>query len=173
MTIFAFHIPTAEKFHNVCEGWMEPLRHCLYTHWPQRFKDLSFKTWVEELTPAETAELASVFDHRADQPWTDGLIAKIARGTAQYTNGCFFKLESRSPKDNYWGEKTGFRACSWHDVKQLIYSERLLDDLVRYSGLESEPLRLLFREWHPMENSAEFRCFVRKRRLAGTYPFTP
>jgi len=128
---------------------------------------LSFKTWVEELTPVETAELASIFNEQTDQPWSDGLIAKIARGTAQHTNGCFFKIESRSPKDNYWGEKTGFRACSWHDVKRLIYSERMLDDLARYSNLESEPLRLLFREWQPIEKSGEFRCFIKNLTLAG------
>ena len=53
------------------------------------------------------------------------------------------------------------------DIRKLIYSERMLDDLARYSYLASEPLRLLFREWHPIQKSGEFRCFIRNRTLAG------
>lgn len=160
-------MPTAEDSRAASEKWMKPLRPCLYTHWPERFRELSFRTEVIQLTKPEAAELATVFDDKADERWTVGLQSKIARGAQQFTNGCFFKLESRSPKDSYWGEVTNFRACSFHDVKQLLYSERILEDLVRYTSLESEPLRLLFREWHPIRKSGEFRCFIRNRKLAG------
>lgn len=159
-------MPTLEESRRFSEKWIEPLRPCLYTHWPQRFKELSFSTWVEEVTPAETAELAKVFNND-DSPWPVALQTKIKRGASRFTNGCFFRLESRSPKDNYWGEMTNFRACSFHDVKKLLWSERILDDLARYTHLESEPLRLLFREWHPIRKAGEFRCFIRNRKLVG------
>jgi hypothetical protein len=99
--------------------------------------------------------------------WSDMLPAKLTRGTSCFDTGAFFRLESRSPKDNYWGEVTNFRACSWQDVRKLLYSERMLDDLARYLHVESEPLRLLCREWRPLEKSGEFRCFIRARRLVG------
>jgi hypothetical protein len=145
---------------------MAPLRPCLYTHWPDQFRKLSFDTEVVSLTRAETQELVAAFNE-PDAPWTVALQGKVGRGASHFRNGCFFRLESRSPKDNYWGEMTNFRACSLHDVKKLLYSERVLDDLVRYTSLETEPLRLLFREWHPIPKSEEFRCFIRGRRLAG------
>lgn len=159
-------IPTLEESRTASEAWLQPLRPCLYTHWPKRFKELSFDTWVEEVTRAETADLAKIFNDD-DSPWSLDLQTKIKRGVSKFTSGCFFKLESRSPKDNYWGEATNFRACSFHDVKKLLWSERMLDDLVRYTSLESEPLRLLFREWHAIPKSGEFRCFIRNRQLAG------
>jgi hypothetical protein len=143
------------------------LRPCLYTYWPERFKELSFKTEVIELTKSEIAEMAAEFDGKSDDPWSPALQGKVVHGANQFSSGCFFKLESRSPKDNYWGEATNFRACSYRDVRKLLYSERMLDDLVRYTHLASEPLRLLFREWHPIQKSGEFRCFIRNRKLAG------
>ena len=168
LTIPEFRMPTAEERQTASEEWIKPLRPCLYTHWPERYRQLSFPTWVEELTEDEVAIMASTFMNKDEQlTWSDSLIEKVSRGTGQFTNGSFFKLESRSPKDNYWGEMTNFRACSWHDVKQLIWSERMLDDLVRYTYLESEPLRLLFREWQPIRKAGEFRCFIRNRKLAG------
>jgi hypothetical protein len=166
LTLPELRMPTQEERRAASEEWLKPLRPCLYTHWPQRFKELSFETWVEELTSTETAELAKVFDN-VDSPWSGGLQTKIKRGVSKFTSGCFFRLESRSPRDNYWGEATNFRACSFHDVKKLLWSERLLDDLVRYTSLECEPLRLLFREWHPIRKPGEFRCFIRNRKLAG------
>ncbi|MFO0958258.1 MAG: hypothetical protein U0800_12665 [Isosphaeraceae bacterium] len=147
--LIGLQAPTQEQMKATSEHWMKPLRPCLYTHWPERFKQLSFATHVEEITHDETAELARYFD-TPDHPWPPDLQARISRGVGQFSSGCFFRLESRSPKDNYWGEMTNYRACFFRDIKQLLYSERILDDLVRYSSLESEPLRLLFREWHPI-----------------------
>ncbi|WP_088255196.1 hypothetical protein [Fimbriiglobus ruber] len=159
-------MPTAEESRQVSENWIAPLRPCLYTQWPEQYRELSFGTKVEVLTASEASELAGIFQDK-DDPWSPGLQSKIKRGVSLFTNGCFFRLESRSPKDNYWGEATNFRACSFHDVKKLLYSERILDDLARYSSLESEPVRLLFREWHPIRKSEEFRCFIKNRKLAG------
>jgi hypothetical protein len=159
-------LPTVEESHRSSESWMTPLRPCLYTHWPQRFKELSFDTQVVVLASAETAELIKLFDGK-DEPWSPRLQSKIKQGVSHFTSGCFFRLESRSPKDNYWGEMTNFRACSFYDVKKLLYSERMMDDLARYTFLESEPVRLLFREWHAIPKGREFRCFIRNRRLVG------
>jgi hypothetical protein len=165
-TIPEIRMPTPEEQRAASEEWIKPLRPCLYTRWPERLRELSFTTWVELLTAEETAELTTVFEPDSG-PWSEGLQRKIRIGTSKFPGGCFFKLESRSPKDSYWGEATNFRACSFHDVQKLLYSERILDDLVRYTNLESEPLRLLFREWHPIQKAGEFRCFIRDRRLVG------
>jgi hypothetical protein len=81
--------------------------------------------------------------------------------------GAFFRLESRSPKDNYYRETTPFLACSWKDVQYSFYSERMLEDLARYAHLKEEPLRLLFRERRPIPKACEFRCFIRARWLVG------
>jgi hypothetical protein len=161
-----FTMPTEEEWGATSTEWMKPLRPCLYTYWPARFKELSFRTHVVDMTPEEVKELCDTFDH-VSLKHRSSVHQKITEGASQYDSGCFFKLESRSPKDNYWGEMTNFRACSFHDVMKLLYSERILDDLTRYR-YSDEPLRLLFREWHPINKSGEFRCFIKNRKLAGT-----
>jgi hypothetical protein len=159
-------LPTAEQMNPIAERWMDQLRHCLYTHWPEEFKRLSFATHVELMTEGETQELVDNIDNPKHK-WSWDLRVKFDRGARKFDSGTFFRLESRSPKDNYWGEITAFRACSAHDVFKLLYSERVVDDLVMYRYLKSEPLRILFREWHPIQKAGEFRCFIRNRKLAG------
>lgn len=160
-------MPIDDELRAAAATWLATIRPFLYTHWPERYRELSFHTAVVELSPEETQRLIDTFDGAPlSQPDDAELLRKIRHGLARFDTGAFFKLESRSPKDNYWGEATNYRACSWHDMDKLLWSERILDDLVRFLHAE-EPLRLLFREWHPIFKHQEFRCFIRGRKLAG------
>jgi hypothetical protein len=162
-----FEMPTDEECRTASAEWLKPLRPCLYTYWPERYKELSFPTMIEQLSPKEIQRLIDTFNHKPlGTPQDAALRWKLKRGLAEFDSGSFFKLESRSPKDNYWGIATNFRACNWRDIEKMLYSERIMDDLCRYKHTD-EPLRLLFREWHSIRKDEEFRCFIRDRKLVG------
>lgn len=166
---FVLRKPAEDELRFASRSWLEPLKPCLFTHWPEPYKRVSFRTESLILTEEDQASLRMIFEDgdAMDAIAKTTLPAKLTDCLARFPDGAFVKLESRSPKDNYWGEGTRFRTCSWRDIVHGFYSERILDDLARYQHLDVEPCRMLFREWQIIPRHEEFRCFIRGGRIAG------
>jgi hypothetical protein len=104
MTCPAFHIPTDAELQASSAAWLVPLRPCLYTYWPERYKEMSFRTVVEEMREKDLQRLIETFDGKPlGKPEDGALIWKLNRGLSVFTSGSFFKLESRKPQGQLLG----------------------------------------------------------------------
>src|SRR5271154_6007472 len=117
--------PSLEQHKTASLAWYNRLKHCFWSNWPQEYKDLSFKTNALALSKAENKLLLECFDSDLTEGVCGTELQKhISEEILKFDEGVFIKLESRSPKDNYWGEITRYRCCSWRDVTASLYSER-------------------------------------------------
>ena len=96
------------------------------------------------------------------------LIQRVDEAVKVFKDGAFVRLGSRSPKDVWIQGPNGFKVYSGEEAIALLtgVSERIADDLLlalkyRY------PAHIFVREWQDIPKWAEFRCFMKDRRLVG------
>lgn len=104
-----------------------------------------------------------------DKPVYAGLCKRVTDAVATFPRGAFLRLGSRSPKDSWLGERTGFRVDAT-DPQPLRFfldaSERTYEDLTLCIGEGYAP-HIFVREWVEIPKAWEFRCFMRDRKLVG------
>jgi hypothetical protein len=88
---------------------------------------------------------------------------------ANLPEGAFVRLGSRSPKDSWAGFQLGFKVKSAEDAVFVLTgsSERMMEDLTR-DRLAGVPTHVFLRAWRDIPAWAEFRCFMKARRLVAT-----
>jgi hypothetical protein len=148
--------------------------------WPAPLADLSFQTVSLTITKDERHALCvMLLEQQGDEYAGDIDIIKehieiISDRISNAINcfgseGAFVKLSLRSPKDSWIGmAKTGFRVTSGKEAMALILdsTERMVEDLLACEEADV-PLQIHVRRWATIQPYAEFRCFMRDRRLVG------
>lgn len=97
-----------------------------------------------------------------------GIRRKVAEGLSYFPDGAFIRLGSRSPKDSWYGITKGFKVTTQEEALRILLdcSERVADDL-HLALAEQYPPHIFLRQWVNIEPWAEFRCFMRGRKLIG------
>lgn len=94
---------------------------------------------------------------------------RVRNVVARFPNGCFVRLGSRSPKDCWEGIRDGFKILAT-DADPLRFitgcSERMADDL-RMAIANNYAPYIWARQWFDIPAWAEFRCFMKGRKLVG------
>lgn len=159
-------MPTLEEHRSASAAWLKRVGPCLYESWPQALKDLSFRTGLLELTAVDQETLRGLFDDKPDAPAANALADRITTAIKLIDpDGCFVKLSSRSPKDTFFPDVTRFNTGE-EVLTAFMQSERILDDLIEYKYADT-PCYLLLREYRPIPKHEEWRCFIRKGKIAG------
>lgn len=144
-------------------------------NWPNLLYSESMATVILTLSPEEQDALIKYHPFKAEEETPSeeveklikAIIQKITQVTNNFPNGAFVKLGSRSPKDSYIGYKEGFRCVDGDKAIQLFNdSERVIDDLFK-DQYHNYPTRIIVREWIEMPKWAEFRGFIKNRKLVG------
>jgi hypothetical protein len=156
-------MPTLEEHRAASAAWLKRIGPCLYENWPQALKDLSFRTELMELTEEDRKSIWAMMDGKDEGA---ALREKIDRHVADFVDGFFAKLSSRSPKD-CWPEEGPPPCRSGADVLNLFAcSMRIADDLIEYDYTDT-PCYLLLREHRTIPKQEEWRCFIRKGEVVG------
>ncbi len=110
-------------------------------------------------------EFGEAFGERQNISELEAELDKIIQA---FPNGAFVRLGSRSPKDSYVGFKKKFKVTSGKEAIEILTdcSERIYDDLQMALAHNYEP-HIWVREWINIPEWAEFRCFVKQRKLIG------
>lgn len=102
-------------------------------------------------------------------PNIDHLRQQVRSAVERYPDGAFVRLGSRSPKDSWQGHRTGFRVRDTDSDPLRFFldcSERTAEDLLLAITNNYTP-HIWVRQFLPIPEWAEFRCFVKQRRLIG------
>jgi len=94
---------------------------------------------------------------------------RVAEAVASMPNGAFVRLGSRSPKDSWEAHRRGsLKTTAKDDPLEFILdcSERIYEDLSLAIQHEYAP-HIWVRQWVDIPRWAEFRCFMKDRRLVG------
>jgi hypothetical protein len=96
------------------------------------------------------------------------LEAKINKEASVFPNGFFVRLGSRSPKDSWTGDREGFKCHDGAKALRLLLDspERVYDDVALAVAHDYKP-QIWLREWIDIPEWAEFRCFMKDRKLIG------
>jgi len=151
-------------------------------NWSPALRALSVRSEGFGLLTTEAATLgrmngewgeAFVAYHPTQYPWEDELTIERLTGRVdelvrRFPNGAFVRLGSRSPKDSWWGHEHGFQCFEGMTAMRLLLdsSERVHDDLSMALHYTYNPW-IWVREWRDIPHWAEFRCFMRDRKLVG------
>ena len=93
---------------------------------------------------------------------------RVSAAVAKMPAGAFVRLGSRSPKDSWAGNRDGFKINSGSDPLRFMLdaSERICEDLTLAIQHNYAP-HIFVRQWMTIPRWAEFRCFMRQRKLIG------
>jgi hypothetical protein len=93
---------------------------------------------------------------------------RVQESVVKFPNGAFVRLGSRSPKDSWEGHRHGFKASVGDDPLRFILdcSERMYEDLTLAIQHNYAP-HIWVRQWMTIPRWAEFRCFMKARKLVG------
>jgi len=139
-------------------------------NWPKELCSLSLGQIGVKLSVKEAEALASniielgeYFSERKD---ISSIYEKLKKEVIKFPKGCFVRLGSRSPKDSLYDSP--LKCFTENDVIQRLTgcSERILDDLSMAINNNYEPY-IFLREWKEIPEWAEFRCFMKDRKLIG------
>jgi len=145
-------------------------------NWPAALCRLSLAQADVPLTGPETralgagiAEWGGMADFGSHDPALLATVeARVDAAVRRFPRGAFVRLGSRSPKDSWVGAREGFRCEDGAKAIQLLTdaSERVAEDLALALRRHYLP-HIFVREWVDIPPWAEFRCFMRQRRLVG------
>lgn len=98
----------------------------------------------------------------------DQLTDRLAAALRNYPEGAFVRLGSRSCKDSRFARRHGLRIFHASDALSMLTgdSRRLAFDLRLALRFDYRP-HIFVRQWHVIPAWAEFRCFMRRRKLVG------
>jgi len=93
---------------------------------------------------------------------------KITEAGKIFPDGYFIRLGSRSPKDSFVGMDQGFKCTDGNRALFFLLDsmERIYDDVSLAVAHDYQP-QIWLRQWVDIPEWAEFRCFMKKRRLVG------
>lgn len=102
------------------------------------------------------------------KPSIEPLLRWLDQALRQFPGGAFVRLGSRSGKDSVYARMHGLRVKTAKAAIQLLTqgSERVAFDLQLALHHGYTP-HLFVRQWVDMPPWAEFRCFLKERRLVG------
>lgn len=143
-------------------------------NWAAGLYDLSIPHVGIPVEPPEASALLARNEHHArpyderSAPSLDGLAGRIDAAMRSQPGGSFVRLGSRSAKDSRFARARGLRVTNERDALLMLTtgSRRVSFDLRLALRFAYEP-RLFVREWVAIPAWAEFRCFMRGRRLVG------
>lgn len=146
-------------------------------NWPPMLFNESMATVVLRLTAEERDSLIEINIYNIEQTEKepskealsviDRLADRLTDYIRHYPKGAFIKLGSRSPKDSWLGYKDGFCCFDGNKaVKLFCDSERIHDDLLAARHFDYLPF-IAVREWMDIPKWAEFRGFIKNRKLVG------
>lgn len=158
-----------EFFRNGAKTYIE--------NWHSLLLNESMATAIFQLTREEMNSLIEANIHTIEQnekvpsEETLSVVSQLEGKLTNYINrfprGALVKLGSRSPKDSWIGHKEGFCCHDGHKVIKLFNdSERINDDLLAARHYGYLP-HVVVREWIEMPAWAEFRGFIKDRKLVG------
>lgn len=157
-------------------GYFETIKQTYIENWPDGLINHSISTVYFPLTPEEINALLNVNyitiedgrNPKEDELKIVGdLIKKVDDYIAQFPQGTFVCLGSRSPKDFWQGYQKGSRCISGkYAVELLCESERVYFDL-HLAMVNNYTPHLMIREWVDIKPWQEFRCFYKNKRLVG------
>lgn len=141
-------------------------------NWPNALCSLSIAQVDVPLTVEEARRLGSNIIEWGEtfgpmQPIED-IRARVADAVDRFPAGAFVRIGSRSPKDSWDGHRNGFRILPGTDPLRFLLdvSERIYEDLTLAIQHDYAP-HIFVRQWQNILRWAEFRCFMRDRKLVG------
>lgn len=152
--------------------YLELVKPTYIENWPKELCSLSIgqvgiklSLKEAEILCSNNLELNECFDFPKFQN-ADEIIKKIDQEIIKFPKGAFVRLGSRSPKDCLYPSKD--KCFTGKDAFQRLTacSERISDDLSLAINNEYEPY-IWLREWKEIPEWAEFRCFMKDRKLIG------
>jgi D123 len=141
-------------------------------NWPGRLHALSIRQVDIPLSLAQARALGSNIRHFGR--WfgpslpIDDVASRLEVALQEFPLGAFVRLGSRSGKDCEFARASGMRVASRRGALLMLTdgSERIAWDL-RLALRFDYPPHIFVREWRAIPAWAEFRCFMKKRRLIG------
>ena len=157
-------------------------------NWPAALCSLSIAQVDIPLTLDEATTLGSHISEFGEAFTRKGELTPITNRVIQavkkFPNGAFIRLGSRSPKDAWTAEENqrvtipeGPIVRSNHPLRFMLEtSERMYEDLTLAIENKYAP-HIFVRQWVDIKKDAEFRCFMKGRKLVGisqyNYPDGP
>lgn len=156
-------IPTAEEMTSSASEWWKRQEHINFLDWNQTLKNNSFPFYEVKLLPELVEEMLSIPEepHKFKVVLSEVDIAIKSAGIS-LSDGMFFKLISRSPKDF---NKTCFAKHSQQVVNSLLSSMRCFDDLCLLVYIDK--CYLIFRPFIQIRPENEFRALVHEGSITG------
>jgi hypothetical protein len=101
-------------------------------------------------------------------PPIEPLLQRLDDALQRFSGGAFVRLGSRSGKDSVYARTHGMRVTTSEEAVRLLTqgSARVAFDL-QLARRHSYTPHLFARQWLDIHPSAEFRCFMKQRRLVG------
>lgn len=165
-------VPTEEEIAESRCKQLEMVKNTYIENWPQEMVRLSIPH-VDILLPLRMAkglgsnilELGQAFLNTPCKVTRLCLLDALDRAVAQFPEGAFVRLGSRSPKDAFCDKvrvTNGVEAFR----RLTACSERIYEDLSMALAGNYEP-HIFVRQWIDIPEWAEFRCFMVKHKLRG------
>jgi hypothetical protein len=165
-------MPSPEELRTSSLAWFERVGPTLIDRWPAELMALSIPTAMVE---CPVKPMIDLFDHTGEEPPLGIRQLASALDDVIGWQRRFPRLNSRSPKDATWP----FEALSVLSGKDVIStfrcSERILDDLCRFSHIPEHPAYICLRDWvWGWRSAREYRCFVKDGKLIAVthYDYT-
>lgn len=143
-------------------------------NWPARLHALSIRQVDVPLSLIEARALGTNIRHFGrwfgvgpPRP-IDALGDRLEAALREFPGGAFIRLGSRSGKGTDFAQASGMRVDGRRGALLMLTdgSERIACDL-RMALVFGYPPHVFVREWCAIPGWAEFRCFMRGRRLVG------
>lgn len=160
-------------------SYWEIVRPTYIENWPNALHSLSFASIDVPLTRDEAIAIGAnmydwgeAFQERYPRPTveydTTDIRRRVSEAVDNLPNGAFIRLGSRSPKDSWDGHRIGFKTEHGDDPLRFILdaSERMYEDILLALQNDYAP-HIFVRSWQDIPKWAEFRCFMRDRKLVG------
>lgn len=143
-------------------------------NWSSALTELSIPQTDILLNASEARALATrndgataSFTNECEQS-INGVLERLGAALRVYPKGAFVRLGSRSGKDSRFAEHHGLKIFHPQAALRMLTegSRRVAFDLRLALRCNYEP-HIFVREWREIANWAEFRCFMKQRRLVG------
>lgn len=167
----SIRFPSKEELFESAQSHLAVATPTYLENWPIGLQRLTMAQSGRPLSEKEVESLMSFQspeDCVCDQETLNHLLAWIETQLAFYPQGVYVKLGSRSPKDSYLSfDPDGFKVRSGGKAITLLGDScRVFEDLVLAKNGGYQPW-LFLREWKEIPAWAEFRCFMKDRKLTG------
>ena len=155
-----------DYFAKVCPTYIENWDCRLYElSIPQA--DVPINTDEARILGSNIWEFNKWFDIKPMRPM-DEIRERLENAFELFPKGAFVRLGSRSAKDSIYAQHFGLKANHVDDAMRMLTeaSERVAFDLLLAIRNDYDP-HIFVREWTEIPKWAEFRCFMKNRKLIG------